>query len=140
MTPIALARRFGRTFARSVVCKFAAGALAALGLAGAAAQAEPPASQASFDAALLQFEQCHWPQAFERFSALADTGHPQAARIALLMQAHGPRLFAGRHAAPADRRARWLDLAAASLPLPPAQAGPASASANAASNRSAASN
>lgn len=140
MTPIAIARRFRRTFARGFVPKFAAGALAALGLGGAAAQADRPASLAPFDAALLQFEQCHWPQAFERFAALADTGDPQAARIALLMQAHGARLFAGHHAAPADRRARWLDLAAASLPLQQAQAGPASASANAASNRSAASN
>ena len=99
-----------------------------------------PASLAPFDAALLQLEQCHWPQAFERFAALADTGHPEAARLALLMQAHGARLFGGRHGAPPDRRVRWLDLAAASLPLPQAQPGPPSASANAASNRPAASN
>lgn len=137
MTPIAFRRTFGRRFVR----RFAAGVLAALGLAGAAAaQADPPASLAPFDAALLEFEQCHWPQAFERFAALADTVHPQAARIALLMQAHGPRLFAGRHAASAEQRAHWLDLAAASLPLLEAQPGLASASANAASNRSAASN
>ena len=132
MTPIAFICRFARSFA--------AGGLAALWLAGAAAQADPPASLAPFDAALLQLEQCHWPQAFERFAALADTGHPEAARIALLMQAHGARLFGGRHGAPIDRRVRWLDLAAASLPLPQAQPGPPSASANAASNRPAASN
>ena len=72
--------------------------------------ADPPRSR--FDLALLHLERCQWPQAFSQLSALADEGHAEAARIALLMRAHGPRLFGHTFVADVARRERWLDAAA----------------------------
>ena len=98
-----------------------AGWSAAVGLSAPLALAQPltaaEATAVHFDAAMLHLERCQWPQAFQRFAALADAGHDQAARIALLMQAHGTRLFGGRFSADASRRERWLDVAAAPGPV-----------------------
>lgn len=91
------------------------------GLSAPFALAQPSATSelptVHFDVAMQHLENCQWPQAFERFAALADAGHDQAARIALLMQAHGTRLFGGRFTADASRRERWLDTAAAQSPV-----------------------
>ena len=98
-----------------------AGWSAVLGLSAPLASAQPsaPAEAATvhFDVAMQYLERCQWPQAFQRFAVLADAGHDQAARIALLMQAHGTRLFGGRYTAEASRRERWLDAAAARSPV-----------------------
>lgn len=92
-----------------------------LGMSAPLALAQPPVttevSTTHFDVAMQHLERCQWPQAFQRFAVLADAGHDQAARIALLMQAHGTRLFGGRFTADASRRERWLDVAAAPLPV-----------------------
>jgi hypothetical protein len=95
----------------------------ALGLAGAAAlpaqtvdvSTDSPRQPADvpFDEAMLHLEHCRWPQAFERLAALADDGHADAARIALLMRVHGTRLFGQSFHVPEARRQRWLDAAAA---------------------------
>ena len=98
-----------------------AGWSAVLGLSAPLALAQPSAeveaSTVHFDLAMQHLERCQWSLAFQRFAALADAGHDQAARIALLMQAHGTRLFGGRYAADASRRERWLDVAAARSPV-----------------------
>lgn len=82
----------------------------------ASAQADNEAMRDRIDTALQSYERCHWDDAFAQFAGLADAGHPAAARIAFLMQAHGPRLFAARFGVAADRRARWLDAAAREQP------------------------
>jgi hypothetical protein len=81
--------------------------------AGAQATAAADVQAAPFDAALVHLERCQWPQAFAQLAELADTGHPEAARIALLMHAHGTRLFGGSFKVQAPRRERWLDVASA---------------------------
>lgn len=80
------------------------------------AQAVGEAVPDRFDTALQAYERCHWNDAFAQFAGLADAGHPAAARIAILMQAHGPRLFAARFGVAADRRMRLLDGAAREHP------------------------
>ncbi|MEO6410706.1 MAG: hypothetical protein ABIO45_18405 [Burkholderiaceae bacterium] len=60
-------------------------------------------------------EACHWPQAYAAFARLADAGDPRAARIAVQMHAHGPRLFAQAFEAKTERLERWRDVAANGL-------------------------
>ncbi len=75
----------------------------------AAVSAERPASVASeFDQAMTWYEKQQFALAYAAMAGLADDGHPEAARIALLMRAHGTRLFGGSYPASAERRARWL--------------------------------
>lgn len=83
----------------------------------AQAQAAHGSTTASpaFDAALVEYERNHWPQAFAALSSLSDGGHPEAARIAWQMWRFGAALVrAGLrgHVAPADGlvatvRLRW---------------------------------
>ena len=49
-----------------------------------------------FAEAMLAYERNHWPQAFAALVALATEGHADAARVAMLMHRHGPRLY-GQH-------------------------------------------
>jgi hypothetical protein len=77
-----------------------------------------PLAQAptEFDLALQAYVRQDFRSAFERLAGLADAGHGDAARMALLMAAHGPRLFSQRFEVVGQRRERWLDAAAAALP------------------------
>lgn len=80
--------------------------------AGAARPATPAghpgrAAKREFDDAFALFELGRWPQAFELLGALADRGHPQAARLALLMARRGSALFGGHYGASAEQRRRW---------------------------------
>ena len=74
------------------------------------AQSAPAAPAASeFEAALAEYERNHWPQAYEALTRLADQGHPEAARIALLMRRYGPALYGREFSAsvrPAQLRAQ----------------------------------
>jgi hypothetical protein len=60
-----------------------------------------------FDTAMTLMEAGHWEQAYACLAELADAGHPQAARIALLYVQRGALLFGGRYAASAQQRERW---------------------------------
>ena len=60
-----------------------------------------------FDAALVEYERNHWPEAFAALSALADSGHREAARMALQMGQYGPALYGREFVASADQLARW---------------------------------
>jgi hypothetical protein len=60
-----------------------------------------------FDAAMRLMEDGRWCQAFTRLAALADTGHPLAARIALLFVRRGALLFGGNFSASAQQRECW---------------------------------
>ena len=74
--------------------------------------AQPVAATAPvFERAMVDYEQQRFASAFDALASLADAGHRDAARIALLMFAHGPRLYGQRFDAEAARRARWVDAA-----------------------------
>jgi 2,4-dienoyl-CoA reductase-like NADH-dependent reductase (Old Yellow Enzyme family) len=89
---------------RSLSCAWLAGAM----LTAASAQAAPAAEEApSFDRAMTDYERNHWDQAYAAFTALADQGHAEAARIALQMWRHGPALYQRSFAANAHQVARW---------------------------------
>jgi hypothetical protein len=72
------------------------------------------APEPSFDEAMQHYAKQDFRAAFHTLASLADGGHPDAARIALMMRAHGTRLFGHAFTVDAQRRARWLDVAAPS--------------------------
>lgn len=61
----------------------------------------------SFDAAMAQYETGHHAQAYAQLARLADAGHPEAARIAWLMQRHGERLYGQRFEATPLQQLSW---------------------------------
>ena len=61
----------------------------------------------SFDRAIEHFAQGRWSEAFAELVPLADAGDREAARIAMLMAAQGPRLFGGTFPASSAQRTRW---------------------------------
>jgi len=81
---------------------------AALALLSAAVVAMPAlAGEREFEHALQQYEDCHWQQAFESFSRLADAGDPQAARIAAQMVRYGVELYGQKFEATTVQLERW---------------------------------
>lgn len=64
-----------------------------------------------FDRAIAHFGHCHWSRAFEELIPLADAGRGEAARIALLMTKHGPRLFGQAFIATPRQRSCWQEAA-----------------------------
>ncbi len=72
---------------------------------------EDDAVAAAFDRTLDHFAHGHWPEAFKELVPLADSGHREAARIALLMTARGPRLFGRTFTASPCQRDRWREAA-----------------------------
>jgi hypothetical protein len=70
-------------------------------------RAPAPSAASSFDRAMDAYTQEHYVEAFGALSRLADEGHVDAARMALLMHQHGPRLFGHRFDIYPARRARW---------------------------------
>ena len=78
--------------------------LAAMACTAGIAQTTAPATM---DAAMDAYERGHWDEAYRAFGALADAGDGEAARIALLMQRHGPALYARDFAASPMQRAAW---------------------------------
>ena len=90
---------------RSLACACLVGVVFA---AAASAQTAPAAEAApSFDGAMAAYERNHWDQAYLAFTALADQGHAEAARIALQMWRHGPALYQRSFPANAHQLARW---------------------------------
>jgi hypothetical protein len=84
--------------------------LTAIALAAPPAQAQPPTP---FEMAMDAYAHQRFRAAFDGLARLADEGHGDAARIALLMVAHGPRLFSQRFDITAAQRDQWLDVASA---------------------------
>lgn len=76
------------------------------------APSTPPTVAQRFDDALLAYERNHWPEAYAAFTALADSGHVQSARVAAQMHRWGPRLYGMRFAATTAQLALWQRLAA----------------------------
>lgn len=62
---------------------------------------------AEYRQAHVDYDANRWPAAYERLSRLADRGHPDAARMALLMWRHGAVLYGTRFDAAPSRREHW---------------------------------
>lgn len=91
----------------------ASSTVARLGLAAQRLKHPAPQAEASdFDAAMAEYTHQNYRNAFDALARLADSGHPHAARMALLMVAHGTRLYGHRFEAGAASRRRWLALSA----------------------------
>ena len=60
-----------------------------------------------FDEAMRLMEEGRWSASFKRLAALADDGHPPAARIALVFVQRGTSLFGGVFHATPEQRASW---------------------------------
>jgi hypothetical protein len=71
----------------------------------AATNIEAPSSD--FDEAMSLMESGRWEAAFERMARLADAGHAQAARLALLFVRRGTALFGGAYPATPEQRQAW---------------------------------
>jgi hypothetical protein len=80
-------------------------------LPAAAEPADGEPADPAFERALAHYARSEWVQAFDELARMADAGHCEAARIALLMRAHGPRLFGETFVVALQRRARWIDAA-----------------------------
>ena len=76
---------------------------------GATTRAAVPS--AALDRAVAHFAHGRWPEAFEALVPLADAGHREAARIAMLMTTRGPRLFGQAFPTSLSQRTRWLQAA-----------------------------
>ena len=70
-----------------------------------------PVVAGALDQALEHYERCDWPHAYSALVPLADAGDREAARIALLMRAHGSRLFGHTFPTSAWQREHWLAVA-----------------------------
>lgn len=68
----------------------------------------------SFSTAMQDYDDCHYTVAFRTLAALADGGHPGAARIALLMVRFGPQLYGSQWAASPDQIDKWARVASES--------------------------
>jgi hypothetical protein len=60
-----------------------------------------------FERALELMQDGCWQEAFQALAVLADDGHAQSARLALLFVRRGARLFGGSYAASAGQRQAW---------------------------------
>jgi hypothetical protein len=57
------------------------------------AVAAPNDTAQVFDAAVQEYRLGHWSAAYGRFSKLADSGHPDSARMAMHMLGFGPTVY-----------------------------------------------
>lgn len=83
--------------------------------AAAPASADAASAEAAFNDAMAQYSDCRWADAYSRFAVLAEQGHAEAARIALLMLRHGPALYRHEWSGSPAQVTRWATLAARSL-------------------------
>lgn len=94
------------------LCACAVALLALLPLTLQAEPSPPRGQQRAYAEAQAEYDVGHYAAAFDGFAALADAGHVDAARIALLMQRHGASLYGMRFAAGPKQLGRWAALAA----------------------------
>lgn len=87
----------------------------ALWLCANAAAATPPApaagADAAFSEAMEQYRDGRWSAAYGRFARLADQGHVEASRVALLMFRHGAKLYGAEWGASQPQIDLWTRLA-----------------------------
>lgn len=82
--------------------------------AAPATQAAHPDWADRFDRAMAAYEVQHFHDAYARLVRLADEGHAEAARIALMMARHGRTLYGADLQASLAQRRQWLGSAVAS--------------------------
>lgn len=82
-----------------------------LGSATAATAADAAKPETAFTEAMTQYKQGKWPAAYGRFAELADQGHPEAARIALIMLRHGVSMYGSDWGASQPQIEQWTKLA-----------------------------
>ena len=82
-----------------------------LSTATAATAADAAKSETVFTEAMAQYKQGKWSGAYGRFAALADKGHAEAARIALIMLRHGSTMYGSDWGASQPQVDRWTKLA-----------------------------
>ncbi len=70
-----------------------------------------------FEAAMQLYHDGRYAASYTRLAELADTGHAESARIALLMLRFGPSLYGTRLTAPPQQVNRWLEVATSGRPL-----------------------
>ena len=70
------------------------------------------AESQEYDAAVVQYQNGRWADAYGRFIALANDGDADAARTALFMLRYGPQLYNAHWDAMPSEVARWEKLAA----------------------------
>jgi hypothetical protein len=89
--------------------------LAAFVLCANASAATPSADAAKpesqFNEAMDLYSVGKWAGAYGRFAALADQGHAEAARIAILMLRYGSRLYGHDWGASQPQINQWMKLA-----------------------------
>jgi hypothetical protein len=86
--------------------------VAGFALSNAATAQMANSQQGTFEQAMVDYDHQHFVAAFDVLARLADAGHPEAARVALLMRAHGPHLYGQRFDVEPARRTAWLGAAA----------------------------
>jgi hypothetical protein len=115
MRPLTPPKRNADMKTRTTTPMFVAHVLAALLLCADATAATPPINvpspEAAFNDAMEQYRDGRWAAAYGRFAWLADHGHAEAARIALLMLRHGVRLYGHEWAASQPQISQWMRLA-----------------------------
>lgn len=77
----------------------------------ASATSGPAYLEAEFVDAMAQYKQGKWAYAYGRFTALADLGHVQASRVALVMLEHGVSMHGASWAASQPQIDHWISLA-----------------------------
>lgn len=82
--------------------------LKAFPLYALAATGEATAQASPLDRAMSHLLDSDWSRAYKELVPLADQGHPEAARIALMMHQRGARLFGRSFPASAAQRSQWL--------------------------------
>lgn len=92
-------------------------ALVLAGVAQFSAANAPQPNELAMESAMQAYAHCHWQQAFRELASLARAGHPQAARVALLMWRNGPALYGIRFAAADNEVQAWATLAASQPPF-----------------------
>lgn len=102
-------RPTGRTPLQRLSMGLAALLLCANAAAATAADAVP--SEVRFSEALDLYSVGKWSGAYGRFAALADQGHAESARIALLMLRYGSQLYGHGWGASQPQINQWMKLA-----------------------------
>ncbi len=64
-----------------------------------------------FETAMQLYDDCRYAAAYAQLAELADTGHAESARIALLMLRFGRSLYGTQWVASPQQVQRWLDAA-----------------------------
>ena len=79
--------------------------------AAATPSGEAVRPDAQFNEAMDLYSLGKWAAAYGRFASLADKGHAEAARIALLMLRHGSKLYGHTWGASQPQINQWMTLA-----------------------------